>query len=539
MINQIGNRNRAAFKLTIVDGLFLLIFISLICTSLINTQYHNCHPFVMLEPLLISYSLLRVLFSINAKWTSNLLIVVIVIVCAREIWLSYSQLFQNFGIKKGQDICVGSFSNSGPLGCFFSACSSLFLAVQSKTSKKIIITLLMIMTALALVMLVCTLSRASMLAFAISLLFLFMKKESTSSFIRRNWAFLFLSIILISISAYYLKRPSADGRFLMTRINMQMIYNGGLSGVGLGNYEGAYGEAQARFFMNYLDPDADLSDIDQIPEKMRMVADCPSYAFNEYLRIGVEAGPIVMFLLLSMLIICIISFYRCDNYWLYPLLSISFYACFSYPYEINALLFFIVICLASNNSNEGNNEMTRCFFLIMIIILIPMLVVHISKNNELDIRVRKTAMRDVFESRHKVYVLCDCGNLPNGLTDEKILYECGASLYKDGNYACSDSVLLIGAGISSDPMFWNVMGNNSLAQGRYREAEERYKHAFYMVPNRLYPLYLLAKLYHTEGDTARFLKMADVVETFVPKVESVNTEMLRSEIRAIKADYQK
>ena len=538
MISQIGNRNRSVFKLTIVDGLFLLIFISLICTSIINSQYHNRYPFVMLEPLLISYSLLRVLFSINSKWTSNLLIVVIMIVCAREIWLSYSQLFQYFGIKNGQEICVGSFSNSGPLGCFFSACSSLFIAVQRKTSKKIILILLMIMTVFASIMLVCTLSRASMLAFAISLLFLFMKKDSFSSFIKKNWASLFFSIILISISAYYLKKPSADGRILMTRINTQMIYNVGLSGVGLGNYEGAYGEAQARFFMNYLDPDADLSDIDQIPERMRMVADCPSYAFNEYLRVGVEAGPIVMFLLVSMLIICIISFYRCDNYWLYPLLSISVFACFSYPYEINALLFFLIVCLASNDSNEVNNITIRYFFSVMMFILIPILVTHISKNNELDIRIKKTAMKDVFKNRHKAYVLYDCGNLPDGLTDEKILYECGVSLNKEGNYAFSDSVLLIGVGISSDPMFWNVMGNNSLAQGKYREAEERYKHAFYMVPNRLYPLYLLAKLYHTEGDTARFVKMADIVESFKPKIESTNTEYLRSEIRNIRTSYQ-
>ena len=58
-----------------------------------------------------------------------------------------------------------------------------------------------------------------------------------------------------------------------------------------------------------------------------------------------------------------------------------------------------------------------------------------------------------------------------------------------------------------------------------------------MVPNRLYPLNLLAKLYHAEGDTVRFLDMADNVELFVPKVESVNTERLRSEIRELKSCY--
>ena len=55
-----------------------------------------------------------------------------------------------------------------------------------------------------------------------------------------------------------------------------------------------------------------------------------------------------------------------------------------------------------------------------------------------------------------------------------------------------------------------------------------------VVPNRLYPLFLLAKLYYIEGDTARFLDMTDRVESFIPKVESVNTERLREEIVKLK-----
>ena len=94
----------------------------------------------------------------------------------------------------------------------------------------------------------------------------------------------------------------------------------------------------------------------------------------------------------------------------------------------------------------------------------------------------------------------------------------------------------IGTELSSDPMFWAVMGNNSLEQKKFREAEERYKHAFYMVPNRIYPLYLLAKLYYIESDTASFIDMANRVESFIPKVESKNTERLRNEITELKTD---
>ena len=133
------------------------------------------------------------------------------------------------------------------------------------------------------------------------------------------------------------------------------------------------------------------------------------------------------------------------------------------------------------------------------------------------------------------YVVEDAESLlPLLSNDRHFLFAYGQSLNKIGQYEKSDSILKLGIEISSDPMFWNVMGNNSLALGRYREAEECYKHAFYMVPNRLYPLYLLAKLYHEEGDSAKFMDMADKVDTLIPKVESKNTKRLRDEINEIK-----
>lgn len=134
---------------------------------------------------------------------------------------------------------------------------------------------------------------------------------------------------------------------------------------------------------------------------------------------------------------------------------------------------------------------------------------------------------------------CDSMSIHNAedmLHEEQLLFNYGHSLFLIGDYNRSDSILRLGTKISSDPMFWNILGNNSLAMGNFREAEACYKHAFYMVPNRLYPLNLLAKLYYEEGDTLRFLEMAEIVESFKPKVESVSTEELRLEIRDLKKD---
>ena len=91
----------------------------------------------------------------------------------------------------------------------------------------------------------------------------------------------------------------------------------------------------------------------------------------------------------------------------------------------------------------------------------------------------------------------------------------------------------MGSSISCDPMFWNIMGNNATAQGNYERAKECYTKAFCMIPNRLYPLSLLAKLYHENGDTTLFLHLSNAINSFVPKVESELTKELREEIDLI------
>ena len=83
-------------------------------------------------------------------------------------------------------------------------------------------------------------------------------------------------------------------------------------------------------------------------------------------------------------------------------------------------------------------------------------------------------------------------------------------------------------------MFWNVMGNNSVAIGDYKKAEFCYKYSFQMLPNRLYPLVLLAQMYEKEGDYKKALEIIDKIEHFKPKVESERTEFLRVEIDKLK-----
>ena len=526
-----GQNHNNKLMSAIVDGLFVLLSMVLIFTGSAVPQHGNCHAFVMFEPFIMIYCLLRVLFSVNYKLTSGLLLIAIAVFCTYELYCGYYQLFQNFGRNRAQDIIVGSFSNSGPFGCFLSTCSSLFIAVRFRETSGFIRISSLILTALSLILMICTLSRASMIAFMSSMLFLAMKSETIILFVRRYRIHLLLIALLFGTGVYLIKKPSADGRILMDRIGLSIIKKNGFKGVGLGNYAGAYGRAQADFFAEYMDSFPD--DIDKIPLKQRMIADCPAFAFNEYIRIGVESGPVSSLLLVCLMICGVVSAYKCNSQWCYPLISISVFAFFSYPYEVGALTILMIICLASVGSRSKKCGWGIAFYCILFSLITCSCCLRYPSLNKTLSGNGANAVERLCGNRHRKFMVHDYNSLQDGLYDEKMLFLMGQSLYRSGNYTKSDSVLKLATEVSSDPMFWNVMGNNSLAQGRFREAESRYIRAFYMVPNRLYPLYLLAKLYHEEGDTVRFLEMAHIVETFIPKVESANTERLRDEIREL------
>ena len=81
--------------------------------------------------------------------------------------------------------------------------------------------------------------------------------------------------------------------------------------------------------------------------------------------------------------------------------------------------------------------------------------------------------------------------------------------------------------VSSDPMFHVVMGNNYRALRAYKEAEESYKTAFDMGPNKMYPLYQLLQLYIELKNERDARKMAQRIVDFKPKIRSNATDEMQ------------
>ena len=506
--------------------------------------------------MLLAYVIARLI----SIWSTRLLFLIVLIWFLGEIVLGLTQLF-GFSISNSDLYeMTGSFKNPGPYGGFLSVCLSVSIASLIQLNDKrnrndnhvLIYYIISAIILLGLFVLICSQSRAAILGLACSFYFLIKKTNQKTKrlniFLKKHGALVLLCSLILGIGAYLYKKPSADSRLFINKMCIITMRENGWKGVGWGNFGKAYSEAQANYFNMFIKtPDGDKTCCNKFIETERLISDCPINAFNEYLFIGIEAGLIPMLLFIVMLIYLLVVSYRANMIWFYGLMTFSVFAFFSYPLHTKEfqLLFPILIASCMPFTKKENYENPRLFFSINVLLMVSFttflvallfLKPQIQMRNRAEIKWKSS--EQWFYLKRYDYVVEDYDTLfPFLKNNQKYIFEYGQSLSKLGDYKKSDYVLRLGTEISSDPMFWNVMGNNSVEQGNYQEAEERYRHAFYMVPNRLYPLYLLAKLYHTECDTTRFLKMADIVETFVPKVESENTERLRLEIRELKKDY--
>ena len=80
------------------------------------------------------------------------------------------------------------------------------------------------------------------------------------------------------------------------------------------------------------------------------------------------------------------------------------------------------------------------------------------------------------------------------------------------------------------------MGKNYQALREYELSEQSLKKAANLVPNRLYPHYLLAKLYLEMGLKEKAHKEVNIVLTKQPKVDSPAVEEMRRELKELKTD---
>ena len=115
----------------------------------------------------------------------------------------------------------------------------------------------------------------------------------------------------------------------------------------------------------------------------------------------------------------------------------------------------------------------------------------------------------------------------------KFLFEYGRSLSLTEQSEKSNEVLQRATQISCDPMLYNIIGKNYQAMKEYDLAEKSFQKAALIVPNRLYPYYLLMHLHIETGDKEKAIKNAKIVLTKEPKVPSTAIREMRDEAKKV------
>ncbi|WP_077153999.1 O-antigen ligase family protein [Bacteroides bouchesdurhonensis] len=434
---------------------------------------------------------------------------------------------------------TGSFYNPGPysgyLAMVFPVCLGEWLLLKEKANREWIEQGKYYISSGVLLLIFCVLpagmSRSAWLATIVSGLWIYGMHYSWGTRLRkmikrykkRVFPVAAIGGVIIAASGYalfFLKADSASGRLLMWKVTSMAITERPLTGYGSDGFVHAYGMAQEKYFAN-----ANYSETEE------WVAGSPEYAFNEYLQVAVEHG--IPFLL-AVLSIIGFSLWKgvtekristCGG-----IISVMIFAFFSYPIQIPgfavAFYFLLAACVVGRSR----------FYMLLFTVMITLWGTFYWNHNWYDACKKWSSCKMLYNIGAYRSAKEGYESLYSDLNSHgTFLFEYGHCLHKLQDYDNSTKVLKEAIEYCNDPMILNIIGKNYQAIGEYGEAEEWLIRSTHRLPNRIYPYYLLAKLY-AEPEYRQLEKLkrtAEIVLTKEPKVQSTAVKEMREEVKKL------
>ena len=332
----------------------------------------------------------------------------------------------------------------------------------------------------------------------------------------------FCVLLLAGYLLFVLKPDSARGRLFMWKITCRAIAEKPLTGYGIHNFAAAYGNAQETYFA--------AGDYEPWEER---VAGSPEYAFNEYLQAAVELGIPLAVCLLVVVVLCLYRGVRKGRYGICgAILSLMIFSFSSYPLQLPVFIVtfggLLVACLSGADRWQWLGVAVSVG-IIGGFRLKNDLQVEQACREWMNARVLYNA--GAYQSAEKEY-----GRLYPLLRDRaSFLFEYGHGLHKQQQFSKSNRILKEALQRSCDPMILNVIGKNYQQMGDCLSAEDWFIRSTHRLPGRIYPYYLLAKLYAEPSfrQPDKFEKMKWMVLTKEPKVHSTAIRQMREEIKKI------
>jgi len=382
---------------------------------------------------------------------------------------------------------TGSFYNPGPYSGFLAMCLPLALHEWLK-GKRVWKHIALAALVLMLLVLPSGMSRSAWLAAVVSSGYVW--TMHCRKMVCRYWKAVLagcLLLVVLGVVAYHWKKDSADGRLLMWKIASRSVMEHPWKGVGWEQVAGVYGDVQERYFAS-----------GKGTPQEEYVAGAPEYVFNEYLQVGIAWGVPALCGILAVVIVVFCWGHRSRQYGVCGgLFSLAVFAFSSYPFQfLEFILAFLALLVACALGHR------KLWVRWLALVLGIGLGVYLSAN-----RPTKNA-RQMFEQAH--------------------------ALHKAGEWQASTDLLKETMKVSSDAMVLNIIGKNFQAMGQPKVAEHWFVRSTHRLPNRIYPYYLLAKLYAEHPDVFPKEKLEWAVRMVLEKeakVESTAIRQMREEVK--------
>ena len=443
-------------------------------------------------------------------------------------------------------VLTGTFYNPGPYSGYLAAVLPIALhRMLVSNGKKDRLSVVQYYFSMCVLLLICCvlpagMSRAAWFASLISCGYVVLRvyRVKVKSFVSKHrYAVSGVLIVgaLLASSAYFMKRDSADGRLLIWKITSQAIASSPCGEENGRTFSAIYGDAQERYFTNC-----------EYSESEAWVAGTPDFAFNEFLQIAVEHGiwVSVLFVIVLLVLLKIAGSRKHLAGMGGCLVSLMVFACFSYPLHIPAivsvwLLTLMVLC------GEGLVMIKRKRNAVAV--LLPVVVAGLTASMDMYgiYSERTRAVREwmpvrvLYHSGAFNAAAEEYGKLYDKMSWNKdFCFEYGRALYKARSYGKAEEVLLKAMAVSGDPMILNMLGRNAQESGEYGKAEKYLLRSTRRLPERVYPHYLLVKLYAEPEyfDRIKLIREAECVLNAEPKVNSTAIREMRQEVKKILED---
>ena len=560
LLYQIISREKSRVVLTVPDLLVLGFYIYIMFRSLLFTDFiMEASSLVTLTFLVVLYGLFRQLFSpdhekTSGAWYAKIFVLVLLISGTGQAIYGLLQLYGFLPSFHGNFKITGTFFNPAPYSGYIALTAIMGLAAwwfagSQKTLDRVLRYTGITTVVLVLLVLPAAKSRAAWLALTGGALLLLWVKYNINQYIKgildTRWKAAATIIMLLLLIAgggyglYKLKPGSVQGRLLVWKVSSRMVADQPLTGVGYDRFGAEFGNYQAEYFAK-----------ENAAQWEKQVAGYEQYALNEYLQIAGETGLVGLLLFLGIIGALLVPFFRTLKYGKQNaanattmsaasgLIGILIFALFSYPFSIMPLLMvgvFIAAMLAGYSRHIKTGVFKRWVYVILLAIFgagMYGVVPHAQKQYQ------------AYKKWRQAYGLYGTGNYemavkgytqayPALKNNGRFLTNYGKALSMAKQWDRGIQILTRARDYHSDPVMYTALGDCYKWINDYRKAEEAYQHAWQIIPSRLYPLYLLAKLHDESNRPEKAIQTARQVLNKEVKIPSTAVEQIRDEMKSI------